>query len=71
MEIPEKYQEFGREVAKLAIKLNAGSVNIKVAPHYKDGWEGDIEVHWNAGRHGDEANRLVVVSTVRVLTDLS
>ncbi len=71
MEIPEKYQEFCREVAKLAVKLNVDSAQITLRPGFNEDWSGDIQANWNMGRHGSESHRIVITSTVRIHTDLS
>lgn len=71
MEIPEKYQEFCREMAKLAIKLNVSSAEVKLRPAFDDSWEGEITASWSMGHHGSQAHRICITSTVRVHTDLS
>ena len=71
MEIPEKYQEFCREVAKLASKLNVRSASVTLRPGYDEAWDGDITASWSMGRHGSDAHKICIESTVRVHTDLS
>lgn len=71
MEIPEKYQEFCREVAKLAIKYQVEKAYVRLQPAYDDGWKGEITAHWEMGRHGDTAHRIYITSEIRVHTDLS
>lgn len=70
MEIPEKYQEFCREVAALALKLHVNRAEVKIYPHDNE-WSGQITADWSMGRHGSSAHRIVVSGTARVHTDLS
>ena len=71
MKIPEKYQEFCREVAKLATRLNVDSAEITLKPAYDEDWKGEIKASWEAGLHGSMAHKIFIESNVRVHTDLS
>jgi hypothetical protein len=71
IEIPEKYQEFCREVAALASRLNVDRAEVKLYPGHNDEWDGEITASWSMGRHGSNAHRIVVSATTRVYTDLS
>jgi len=71
IEIPEKFQKFCREVATLAAKMQVNKAEIRIWPHRSDEWDGEVIANWSMGRHGDEAHRIVISSTVRVHTDLS
>ena len=70
MSIPEKHLEFCRAVAALAKAHGAEKFSLKFFPGFDDEWRDEISMHWTAGRHGDDAQNVHVVSTVQVVTKL-
>ncbi|MEH6578069.1 MAG: hypothetical protein V7731_13420 [Amphritea sp.] len=71
IEIPEKYQEFCREVAALASRLGVEKAQVKLQPAFDDEWSGEISASCEMERHGSSAHRICIRSEIRVHTDLS
>ncbi len=71
IDIPEKYQEFCREVAKLAVKLGVEKAEVKLRPSYDDEWNGEICAFWDMGHRGNKAHRIYIRSEVLIHTDLN
>lgn len=70
--IPAEYVEFGKEVAKLAAKLNLSRMSLKITPgFYGPKWDSDINMHWDSGRHGDSAHKMHISSEVTVHTTVA
>ena len=71
MSIPEKHIQFCREVAALAEANGVEKFSLRFTPGFDDEWRDDISVNWSYGRHGDDARKVVVCSTVSVMVKLA
>lgn len=71
MIIPERYQTFVKEVAKLAKLANLRDFHITFSPDiFAKDWSDQLEGVWQQGRHGEDAGRISISSTVRVHTEV-
>jgi len=66
-QIPDRYIQFCKDAAALALKYDLDSLGVKFTPSYlQNDWRDDIEMNWAAGRHGADSCHLTIASTVRV-----
>lgn len=65
--IPERYIQFAREVARLAMKYQLRSFDLNIHPGYEDyaEWRDMICIGWKQGRHGEDSNDLRLSSAVQ------
>ena len=64
-QIPDRYIQFCKDVAELAIKYELNSVGMRFTPGYSENyWRSDIVLNWEQGRHGEDSRRLNISSTV-------
>jgi hypothetical protein len=70
MSIPEKHLEFCRAVAALASAHGVDMFGLSFTPSFDDEWRDKITMNWSQGRHGDDAQKVHVSSTVQVITKL-
>lgn len=69
--IPAEYVEFGKQVARLAEKLNLSRWSMNITPgFYGPKWDNNISVNWDSGRHSDSANKLFISSEVTVHAEI-
>jgi len=66
--IPQRHIDFCKAVAKLAAEHGLNSLGMSFRPGYADEWNGQIQMNWDQGRHGDSRHRLTVSSTVQLTT---
>lgn len=64
--IPQKHIDFCKAVAKLAAEAEYNSLNLTFNPGYEDDWNSQIQMRWAFGRHGEDAQRVFVSSTLNV-----
>ena len=66
-EIPKDVQDFGRELGELCAKHKLFSFQGHIRPGYRSKWlGGDIQFIWDSGRHGIDACKIKLISTVQV-----
>lgn len=70
MTIPTEIQEICREFAQLAQKHKLHNFSVNFQPRY-DLWDAGIHARWDMGRHGEDANELLIVSDFRVNTSVN
>lgn len=70
IDIPERHQAFCKAIAKLAAEHGLTSFQGSYKPKYDDGWHADITFGWEAGRHGDTADRIWISSNFHVNTKI-
>lgn len=68
--IPDKHQEFCKEVARLCRKHGLTKFHGQFRPTWQDPWDADIHFSWEQGRHGEDSDRIFIHSEVRVHTRL-
>jgi hypothetical protein len=64
--IPQKHIDFCKAVAKLAADAGYYKFSLTFTPGFHDEWSDQLQMHWDSGRHGDTAHRVIVSSTVTV-----
>ena len=71
-EIPEKYQNFCKDIARLAGQYDLSKFGITFTPGFVDfpEWTSDIQCNWNWGRHGDSGHKLYITSTIMLHTEI-
>ena len=69
--IPERHLDFCRAVARLAKEHGLNRLTITFEPPFRDEWRDQIQATWEQGRHGEDAGRIFIQSTVRVHTQIS
>ena len=68
--IPVKYQEFAKELAKLARKNKFRSITCHVNPAFGDEWHEALDVSWTQGRHGVESGGVTITSNQVMRMDI-
>ena len=68
--IPQKYIEFCKAVSALASSAGFERLGVTITPGFSSGWDDDIQLKWEPGRHGEDSNRLYITSTVRIHTKI-
>lgn len=68
--IPERHQEFCKAVARLCREHGLIKANMSYSPAFEDDWDGEIQMSWEDGRHGEDSDKLFLSSTLRVWTRL-
>jgi len=66
MEIPKEYQDFCKEVGKLARKYKLSEFRGEFRPPIRADWHSMISFSWTQGRHGAEAGNISINSQVWV-----
>lgn len=64
--IPEKHQEFCKAVARLCREHGLRSFGGQFTPGFGDPWRSQIVFSWAQGRHGEDAGRISITSTLDV-----
>ena len=64
--IPDEYVEFCKQVAILAAKLRLYRMSMSIQPGYDSTWQSNINMNWDSGRHGDDAQNVRISSQVDV-----
>lgn len=59
MSLPEKVEEFCKEVGKLAIEYDMKNFDLVIQG---EGHWDKINVTWNNGHHGSQSNRIVITT---------
>lgn len=71
IEIPEDIQEICRKIAKTAAECKLHSFKATFSPKSSPTGFADIHMHWEAGRHNEDHNRLFITSECRVHTTIN
>jgi hypothetical protein len=70
-QIPERYVELAKELARHAKICNLSSCSMILRPGIlENDWDEVIQVAWKQGRHGEDNNQLTLTSTVNTHTTL-
>lgn len=64
--LPTAAIEACKELALVAKKHNLNSFSATIKLPYEAGWNDDVTLRWESGRHGDDACRLDITSTVHI-----
>lgn len=64
--IPENHQAFCKELAALARKHGLRELTVQYTPGFDDPWRHRISLRWDAGRHGEDENKIYITSQVDV-----
>ena len=68
--IPAELVQFCKEVARLAAQYELSRLNMTFNPGFNTPWRDAIQMAWDSGRHGDNAHRLNITSTVMVQAEV-
>lgn len=66
--IPEHHVEFCRAIAAVCKTFGVDNVGMTFRPGWKDPWSDTISMSWEQGRHGADAEKLHISSSVHVYT---
>ena len=69
--IPEKHVEFCRWVGRMAKDAGLSNFRLQFRPNALDFFHDEINATWEAGRHGADADKLFIESTVRIHTTIT
>jgi len=64
--IPENLQAFARELGELAAKYELRTVHGAFHAGLHDPWRAEVQFHWRQGRHGADADVVLLTSNVSV-----
>jgi hypothetical protein len=66
--IPENHVEFCRALARVCKQHGIASFFGRYRPDWQDPWRDVIQMNWQQGRHGEEADRISITSEVQINT---
>lgn len=64
--MPDRFVQFGKEVAELARQHGMQNFQITLQPEWKADWPHQVTILWEQGRHGEDNRRFVLSSQVTV-----
>lgn len=69
--IPEDIQSICREFGEIARKHDLRDFSLEFNPGFESKWGGKVHCRWEWGRHGDNANELIIQSNFFVQTKVT
>jgi hypothetical protein len=64
--LPENHVEFCKALARVAREYGIDNLNGSYSPGWKDPWPNNITFSWSQGRHGADADKIWINSSVDV-----